>query len=74
MKIISKKTCLYALVAAGALTIGPLGFQSSAQAETYNATVYVAGMGGHFAKADVEIDPSALTPINLKGAGQSRYR
>ena len=66
MKLISKKTCLYTLVAAGALTIGTLGFQSSAQAESYKADVYVAGMGGHFAKATVEIDPSAPAPINLK--------
>lgn len=66
MKIISKKTCLYTLVAAGALTIGTLGFQSSAQAESYKADVYVAGMGGHFAKATVEIDPSAAAPIQLK--------
>ena len=66
MKIISKKTCLYALVAAGALTIGTLGVQSSAQAESYKADVYVAGMGGHFAKATVEIDPNAKTPIHLK--------
>lgn len=67
MKVISAKTCLYALVAAGALTLGTLGVSASAQAENYNATVYVAGMGGHFAKADVEIDPSAVTPIILKG-------
>jgi len=66
MKIISKKTCMYALIAAGALTIGTLGFQSSAQAESYKADVYVAGMGGHFAKATVEIDPSAPVPIHLK--------
>ena len=66
MKIISKKTCLYTLVAAGALTIGTLGFQGSAQADTYKADVYVAGMGGHFAKATVEIDPNAKTPIHLK--------
>ncbi|MDD3620506.1 MAG: hypothetical protein PHX57_14040, partial [Desulfobulbaceae bacterium] len=67
MKVIAAKTCLYALVAAGALTIGTLGMSASAQAENYNATVYVAGMGGHFAKADVEIDPAAVTPIILKG-------
>lgn len=66
MKIISKKTCLYTLVAAGALTIGTLGFQASAQAASYNADVYVAGMGGHFAKATVEIDPGAPAPIQLK--------
>lgn len=66
MKLISQKTCLYTLVAAGALTIGTLGFQSSAQAANYNADVYVAGMGGHFAKATVEIDPGSPAPINLK--------
>jgi hypothetical protein len=66
MKLISKKTCLYTLVAAGALTIGTLGLQSSAQAKTYKADVYVAGMGGHFAKATVEIDPSSPAPIHLK--------
>lgn len=62
----SAKTCLYALIAAGVLTVGNIGFSSIAQAETYDATVYVAGMGGHFAKAEVNIDPSAKTPINLK--------
>ncbi len=64
MKIISKKTCFYSLVAAGALTIGSMGLSASAQA--YDATVYVAGMGGHFAKAEVSIDPNAKTPIHLK--------
>lgn len=62
MKIISRKTCFYALVAAGALTLGSM----TAQAGTYKGDVYVAGMGGHFAKATVEIDPSAPAPINLK--------
>ena len=64
MKIISKKTCLYALIAAGVMTMGTLGFQPTAHA--YKAEVYVAGMGGHFAKATVEIDPTAKTPIHLK--------
>jgi hypothetical protein len=31
---------------------------ANASGNTYNGTVYVAGMGGHFAKADVTIDPS----------------
>ena len=63
MKIVSKKACLYALVAAGVLTLGSL---QSANAAAYSGTLYIAGMGGHFAKAEVEIDPSAVTPINLK--------
>lgn len=66
MKIISKKTCLCALLATGALTLGSLGLTHNVRAGTYSGTLYVAGMGGHFAKADVEIDPSAVTPINLK--------
>lgn len=34
-------------------------------AKTYEATFYVAGMGGHFAKAVATIDPSAAQPIKL---------
>lgn len=35
---------------------------------TYSAVVYVAGMGGHFAKADVTIDPSnEAAPIKVNG-------
>jgi hypothetical protein len=67
MNIISKKTSYYALIAAGALTLGTLGLSATAQAEKYDATVYVAGMGGHFAAADVTIDPTAPAPIILKG-------
>lgn len=66
MKIISKKSCYYALIAAGVLTFGTMGLTTSAQAETYDAEVYVAGMGGHFADAKVTIDPSAPAPIILK--------
>lgn len=57
---------MYALIAAGALTIGSLGFSASAHAEKYNAQFYVAAMGGHFAKADIEIDPSSPAPLHLK--------
>ena len=32
--------------------------EALAAAKTYSATMYVAGMGGHFAKADVTIDPN----------------
>jgi hypothetical protein len=36
--------------------------------KTYSATVYVAGHGGHFAQADVTIDPSnAENPIKVNG-------
>jgi hypothetical protein len=67
MEKISRKIGFYALIATGALTFGALGASTPAQAEKYNATVYVAGMGGHFAKADIVIDPSAPAPIQLKG-------
>lgn len=67
MNIISKKACYHTLIAAGALTLGSLGFTAPAQAESYDATVYVAGMGGHFAAAEVTIDPGAPAPIILKG-------
>jgi hypothetical protein len=37
-----------------------------AAGKTYTATLYVAGMGGHFAKADVTIDPgNADDPIKV---------
>jgi hypothetical protein len=37
-----------------------------AAGKTYNGTVYVAGHGGHFAKADVTIDPSnAAEPVKV---------
>jgi len=39
---------------------------ATAAKKTYSATVYVAGMGGHFAKADVTIDPNnADDPIKI---------
>ena len=37
-------------------------------AKAYNATVYVAGHGGHFAKADVTVDPNnSENPIKVNG-------
>ncbi|MBI5641755.1 MAG: hypothetical protein HZA17_15170 [Nitrospirae bacterium] len=40
----------------------------AAKSQTYSATVYVAGHGGHFAKADVTIDPNnADAPITVNG-------
>jgi hypothetical protein len=34
--------------------------------KTYSGTIYVAGMGGHFAAAQVEIDPASPKPITVK--------
>jgi len=37
-------------------------------AKAYSATVYVAGHGGHFAKADVTVDPNnSENPIKVNG-------
>ncbi len=36
----------------------------------YTGTLYVAGMGGHFAKAQVEIDPTAEKPIKIVKLGR----
>ncbi len=66
MKSRQKKFGMYALVAVGALTFGSMGLVSPVRAEKYDATVYVAGMGGHFAKAVVSIDPNSPAPIQLK--------
>ena len=60
---ISKKGMISTLAAA-ALTMGIAGH--SAASDKYEVTYYVAGMGGHFAKAVCTIDPSAETPITIK--------
>lgn len=63
---ISKKA-LMSTVVTGTVTLGLLAVGSSSFAEKYDVTFYVAGMGGHFAKADVAIDTSkADAPLRLK--------
>ncbi|PLX50199.1 MAG: hypothetical protein C0613_05270 [Desulfobulbaceae bacterium] len=57
---VSKKAWLSTLTV-GALTAGLA--VSALAGTTYEATFYVAGMGGHFAKAECSIDPAAETPI-----------
>jgi hypothetical protein len=61
---VSKKACLSA-IAAGAMGLGLMGAASQVEAKTYTATMYIAGMGGHFAKAEVVIDPGSNVPIRL---------
>ena len=64
---ISKKV-LSKTAIAGIITLGLLGANSQANAQTYDATFYIAGMGGHFAKAEVHIDPSMTrAPFKIKG-------
>jgi hypothetical protein len=55
--------CLGYFTFTGAETKAP---SAIAAGKTYSATLYVAGMGGHFAKADVTIDPSnAAAPLKV---------
>ncbi len=76
MKVSKKLLVGSALV--GAMSVGLLCFNQpavsamggkpgadSSSGKTYDATFYVAGMGGHFAKAVTKIDPSADQPIQL---------
>ncbi len=60
---ISKKSMVSTLAVA-ALTMGIASI--SAASDRYEVTYYIAGMGGHFAKAECTIDPSAETPITVK--------
>jgi hypothetical protein len=46
----------------------PAAIAKHKETKVYKGTVYVAGMGGHFAAADVEIDPAdAGAPIKVTG-------
>jgi hypothetical protein len=57
--------CLNMPVDVSAMGNKPAAEKAPAAAKTYNATFYVAGMGGHFAKAVTTIDPSADQPIKI---------
>lgn len=43
---------------------------AGAAAQTYEGTLYIAGMGGHIAKAVVKVDPSRPEPITLVSLGR----
>ncbi|MBW6520203.1 MAG: hypothetical protein K0A99_04205 [Desulfoarculaceae bacterium] len=47
------------------IALGLMGAAATAGAADYSGTAYVAGMGGHFAKAGFTIDPTAETPITI---------
>jgi hypothetical protein len=74
MKKILVITSLLFLLCAGYITYtmvgsGTLADTASAMHETlqhYNGTIYVAGMGGHFAQAVIEVDPASPNPIIVK--------
>ena len=70
-----KRRFMFTAVLVAAVLTGYLSFTTVntktqtavAAGKTYDATVYVAGHGGHFAKADVTIDPSnAAEPVKIK--------
>ncbi|MBI5409436.1 MAG: hypothetical protein HZA14_08725 [Nitrospirae bacterium] len=44
----------------------PTAVATLPEAKIYTGKIYVAGMGGHFAQADIVIDPSSDNPITLK--------
>ena len=49
----------------GTIALGLLSAAATAHADSYAGTAYVAGMGGHFAKAAFAIDPKAEAPITI---------
>jgi hypothetical protein len=73
-----KKTLVVLVTLAAAVSYGYLSRAAAAPAaaakaggKTYQATVYVAGHGGHFSKSDVTIDPSdAENPIKVSDLEQ----
>jgi len=73
MKKLISTVGVMALVAVGYLALSTVNSYSPVVAtaeaggkKTYNATLYVAGMGGHFSVADVTIDPNnTAAPITV---------
>jgi len=73
MKKLAVLFAIVAVVVVGYLAFTTEGYSAAAKAaapaaaaQTYSATVYVAGHGGHFAKAEVTIDPSnAADPVKI---------
>lgn len=61
---ISKKVWFQTIIG-GAVCLGLMAAAPSSQAADYQGTAYVAAMGGHFAEANITIDPSAATPITV---------
>ena len=72
MKKILSTVGVLALVAGAYMTLStvnsyaPVANAAHADKPTYNGTLYVAGMGGHFSVADVTIDPNnTAAPITV---------
>jgi hypothetical protein len=64
MKKVLSTVGILSLVAGAYLTLStvnsysPVATAEASGKPTYSGTLYVAGMGGHFSKADVTIDPN----------------
>lgn len=54
---------IFSSIAVSAMLITAVGAGNALAGTEYAGTAYVAGMGGHFAKAVFKIDPKAETPI-----------
>lgn len=64
----SKRTLMSSAVA-GTMFLS-LALGGAALAQKYEATMYVAGMGGHFADAKLVIEPGKDTPITITELGK----
>ncbi len=84
MKKVLSTVGILSLVAGAYLTLStvnsytPVADASSPKQPTYSGTLYVAGMGGHFSKADVSINPNnqaapitvnSVEMVDIGGAG-----
>ena len=78
MKKILSTVGILSLVAGAYLALSTINsytpvVDAAAMKKTYNATMYVAGMGGHFSIADVTIDPNnEEAPITENSVGSGR--
>jgi hypothetical protein len=74
-KILAIAACLLLVFAVylSYTTVDSEAPEAVAKGKTYSGTLYVAGMGGHFAKAEVVIDPSnKKNPIKVENLGMTR--
>ncbi|HIJ89924.1 MAG: hypothetical protein OEV89_04085 [Desulfobulbaceae bacterium] len=62
---LTKATWRKSLITGTVVALGLVGVTAAMAADNYAGTAYIAGMGGHFAKAVFKIDPKAENPITL---------
>jgi len=54
----------------GSKTVTDSAVAMHKEMKQYAGTIYVAGMGGHFAEAQIEVDPASPHPITVKELGR----